>query len=215
LQIHFSRVSQPGGDNIVVYSHESTPALTLQYNRKGVIEKLEAGPELKDDDIEQLIAAFTAARPRHIWATVNFANVRTEGAWQYRDRFQILPAPPEAPRLEQLIGAHPFLLEVTYDGAEECQLDQFRATTATREISRLLPGLLHAPEDRGGHYARTEWVFVPQQADDGTLNFESRHLQLGYMIDGFAAQRSDFTVGPVFKLSTLYGGSASSRSPDQ
>jgi hypothetical protein len=194
LQIHFSRASQPGGSNIVVYSHASTPTLTLQYNRKGVIEKLEAGPELKNDDIERLIAAFTAARPRHVWATVNFANVPAEGAWQYRDRSQVLPVPPEAPRPKQLIGAHPFSLEVAYDGAEEFQLDQFRATIATREVSRLLSGLLHAPEDRGGHYTRSEWVFIPQQAEDGTLNLESRHLQLGYTIDGFAARRSDFTV---------------------
>ena len=38
-----------------------------------------------------------------------------EGWWGYRDRFRIIPVPPEAPRPHFLVAAHPFLLEFTYN----------------------------------------------------------------------------------------------------
>ena len=89
---------QTPGDGAVVYSHDGRPALALAYSTKGNVTSLAVGRGLRDDDLERLIAAFTAPRPRHVMTVVIFSDVPALGFWRYRDLFRVLPLPPGAPR---------------------------------------------------------------------------------------------------------------------
>ena len=52
-----------------------------------------------------------------------FANVPVTGAFNYRNQFQILPSPPEAPRPPFVLGLHPMTLEVKYGGSIDLSID--------------------------------------------------------------------------------------------
>jgi len=194
VQQRFRSGSMPSAMNTVVYGHEeSVPALTLCFDRRGHLAQVDAGPGLRDGDVEGLVQSLTAPREERVWASVVFAYLPTRGTWRYRDVFQILPVPAEAPEPEQLIGDHPFLLEVAYEGHPDPFVDGRRASITTREIVRLLAGLVLGPEDRTGHFHRKEWV-LESEVDDGQVHLSTRFAQLGYVIDDHRPKRESFTA---------------------
>ena len=156
----------------------------LTFNRKRGFIGFDVGPGLRDDDLSRLGALFTSPRPRGVMATV-IPTVPTAGWWRYRNRFQIFPMPPEAPRPPQVFGGvHSLLLEVAYDGASHDELDEYRGAVATREINRLLSGLLRGTEDRVGHFVRMDWVVLPTKDADGLDHWQAHFAQLGYFLEG-------------------------------
>lgn len=198
LRHQFSPAMQTPGGNTVVYRRNGQDALTLAFTRKGKYAGVHVGPGLDDDDLTQLTAAFRAARPRHVMSVVFFSTVPTTGWWRYRDRFQILAMPPEAPRPPRVFaGVHPALLEVAYDGSEINTLDEFRGAVATREVNRLLSALLRGTEDRLGQFARQDWVVLQETDASGAQHRQSHFGQLGYSWRGERATRElDFTPIP-------------------
>jgi hypothetical protein len=191
LNSHFRQAMQTPGDGAVVYSHDGRPALALAYSTKGNVTSLAVGRGLRDDDLERLIAAFTAPRPRHVMTVVIFSDVPALGFWRYRDLFRVLPLPPGAPRPRHVFdGVHPLLLEVGYDGSDSDQVDEYRGAVATREVNRLMSGLLRGTEDRLGHFARSDW-FVVREADEHRVEHLASHFgQVGYFLGGERGTRS-------------------------
>jgi hypothetical protein len=198
LGSHFQLASQTGDEPVVRYSQGGRPAISLSFTSKGRVGAIEPGPGLRDDDLERLLAAFRALRPRHVMAVVIFATVPTVGRWRYRDRFQLFPMPSGAPRPPLGFGGvHPLMLEVAYDGSEHDRVDEHRGAAATREINRLLSAVLRGAEDRLGHFVRLDWVVVPSTGDDGTEQLQSYFGRIGYFLEGEAAmRRAGFTVVP-------------------
>jgi len=198
LSSHF-RLASSSSDRAVSYSHDGRDALVLTFNRKREFVGLDVGPGLRHDDLVRLAEKFTASRPRRVMGTVIFGTVPTVGWWRYRDRFQIFPMLPEAPRPPQVFGGvHPVMLEVSYDGASHDQLDEYRGAVATREINRLLSGLLRDSEDRLGHFVRMDWVVLPKQDADGVDRWQAHFGQLAYFLEGEHARRTDaFTEVPT------------------
>lgn len=116
IHSHFQQAVS-SNHNVVRYSHDGRDALILHFNRKLEFAGIDAGPGLRDDDLDRLIAEFQAPRPRRVIGTVIFSAIPTVGRWRYRDRFQIHPMPPRAPRPpEGFGGIHPLMLEVAYNG---------------------------------------------------------------------------------------------------
>jgi hypothetical protein len=208
LSSHFRQAMQAPGESVVVYSHDGQPALILGFNRKGEFAGLDVGRALHDADLASLTTAFTAPRPRHVMAVVIFSSVPTTGFWRYRDLFQVFPMPPEAPRPPYVFGGvHPLMLEVAYDGSHIDSVDEYRGAVATREVNRLLSGVLRGTEDRLGHFARSDWFVVPETDDDGIDRLVSDFGQVGYFLGGEHATRGVAFGGvaddaPKLELST-------------
>jgi hypothetical protein len=137
--------------------------------------------------------ALLVDKPNRVWTNTTFSSVPVTGWWRYRDRFQILPVPAGAPTLSQLVGDHPFILEVSYPGAPDWPVDAKRARTATREVNRLLAGLLLDVDDRTGHFSRSEWVYVPVETEGAPLRLDTRFAQLGYALEGLQVKRPNFS----------------------
>jgi len=124
-------------------------------------------------------------------AVVIFGNVPTVGSWRYRNQFQLSPMPPEAPRPPFVFGGvHPLMLEVAYDGSPNDSVDEYRGAVATREVNRLLSGVLRGTEDRLGQFVRMDWVVLPETDDDGVEHWHSHFGQVGYFLDGDHATRA-------------------------
>jgi hypothetical protein len=192
LRSHF-RQAMSANDNVVRYSHDGRDALMLRFNRKGDFAGIDVGPGLRDDDLPRLLAAFQAPRPLRVIGTVVFSATPVVGRWRYSDCFQIYPMPPEAPRPpEGFGGIHPLMLEVAYNGSDNSEVDIYRAAVTTREVNRLLSGLLRSVEDRLGHLTRLDWVTVLEETDDRERPV-SRFGTVGYRLDGAHSR-----YGPAF-----------------
>lgn len=129
------------------FSDRGEPALWLKFNTKGSLYYVRARPEvdiarIKGHVEEALIASSGTA----IGTRVLFSDTLTlKGHWRYRDRFQILPVPANAPDLKQHIGPHPFLLQFRYLGSANSDVNEARMWREGRCLELLLSAVLNRP----------------------------------------------------------------------
>jgi hypothetical protein len=78
------------------------------------------GPAMRPELEEQIEVRIerdiltSPGRKIHRWTAFSSACL-VEGSWRYKDSFQILPAPAEAPRARQLFADHPFILDLSIE----------------------------------------------------------------------------------------------------
>jgi hypothetical protein len=175
-------------------AEDGSVALTAVYDGRVLVE-LQRGPILTDQVVTSVATAISAevsASQRQIRRFVLFASVPTEGQWRYRDQFQLLPAPPHAPHLQQVIGDHPLILEVSYKKSDNWMLNQHRAQVVARTIELLLALFLRHGIHTKPRYSTKHWMLIADRSQDD-LKLHSEYLQVGFYIDGFVAVVDDFT----------------------
>ncbi|WP_427923850.1 hypothetical protein [Streptomyces sp. cg40] len=168
-----------------------SPALTLHYYKKGGLRAIVPGPRLTDEvfkQIEQRVKAtlLTPATPI-VYRTPLFAHVPTEGYWRYRDKLVIRRAPDEAPRPEMVMGEHPLILEVKFDGSPDRQLRNMRALQEPRQLalflSLVVPGITVPPI-----HSRKHWIL---DATPGAMR--SVWAQEAYFLPNFESFTAELT----------------------
>jgi hypothetical protein len=119
-----------------------------------------------------------------------FTAVPTVGGFRFRDEFQILPLPPEAPRPQFLVGDHPLVLEFAFPSSANPMVNNLRRGKLEREI-QLLCSLLLVPALRAQSlFALFHWVHEPTTADG---NLVSSFRQGGYAWPGARFQDDAFS----------------------
>jgi hypothetical protein len=167
-------------------------ALSLQY-REGKIVSAVAGPAMTSEVEEQVRAAIervlltpTASK---VCRWTLFSGRPVEGYWRYRDQFQIVPPPPEAPRPAELMAEHPFILDFAFDDSVDFTIRNHRCARRASDLTLVLNLLLRqnisSPSNRG----RKHWVWAPQGSAPPTV-----WAQEGYMIPNFQYIVDDFDV---------------------
>ncbi|ELP65726.1 hypothetical protein ACKI1I_11650 [Streptomyces turgidiscabies] len=144
----------------VDFPREDSPALTLHYFKKGGLRAIAPGPSLTEEvftQIEQKVkATLLAPAASLVHRMVLFAHVPTEGYWRYRDKLLIRRAPDEAPRPQMVMGEHPLVFEVAFNGSADWQLRNMRALQEPRQLalllSLLIPGLTVPPINSRKHW---------------------------------------------------------------
>jgi hypothetical protein len=114
-----------------------------------------------------------------VFRSVRFADYKLTGSWRYKDEFQILPVPAEAPQLNGLIGDHPFLLEVKIAGSKDGFLTSQRAADAMRTAELLLAGLVN----NSIHPLTTRSMYGYWVCPTGKDNRATAYLQPHYHCD--------------------------------
>lgn len=103
----------------------SDPLLVVKYDANGRLLEM-----LPSDSLDAAEISVIAARVEsdllsfvgpQIGQVVLFADSPTSGWFRYRDVFQLLPVPPEAPRPGTYIGGHPLLLQYQVVGSADAQ----------------------------------------------------------------------------------------------
>jgi hypothetical protein len=119
LNSHFGSSAHRSETNEVFYPNDSAPALVLVY-KKGRLVEVHAEPSVSDGEIDELCDLIFR---KHIGTSetgfrqeVLLSHARVSGAWRYRDMFQLLPIPANAPQAPfPYIGAeYPLLIEHSY-----------------------------------------------------------------------------------------------------
>jgi hypothetical protein len=187
-------------------------ALRALYNNDGRLHKVLVGPDALPDDVEQLRSKIEAellsdAKPR-VRRQVLFSAAPTTGHFKYKDQFQILPVPPAAPRPDQFIGQHPFILEYAVRTSPNFVITNFRQAKIARELELILSTLLVLRVSGLGSELRKHWV-IDYKGDQAIR--QSQFLQEGYAWDGAIAEGEDFSPTgdtppmPAVEINEYYG----------
>ncbi len=159
-------------------------ALRLEYNRELELTGAFAEERLTEQDIEtvheQLSHNYFESAGAGVGQAILFASGPVEGWWVYREKFRIVPVPPDAPRAPFLLAAHPFLLEFAYDRSPDFMVSMMRRHREQHRIALLLSSLL-----RGSitwYFAKSignsshVWVQLPDPAP----NWNVAYCQIAY-----------------------------------
>jgi len=134
--------------------------LSLRYRAGSVVDAI-AGPAMTADLEEQLQAVIndTVLTPsgRKVWRCVMFSGRPVEGYWCFKDEFQIVPAPPEAPRPNVLLAEHPFALDLAFDDSSDFRIRGLRRSRRSYELGLVLDLVLRGGISWTSRDSRATW----------------------------------------------------------
>lgn len=192
LAFFFAQGEWQSGRTITYRTEDGQVGATLVYGRDGDLADVERGPGLTDEMLNELRERLVLASHSEtvVWRDV-FFNVRpVEGFWRNRDDWQIVPAPPQAPRPDLLLGDHPFIVEIRLPRYPDQAM--LTATTQDRRAWELLLILNLVALGRvsriGPRHHGHVWAFVGDE-----LPPDTRYVQPGYSIPDWIYQSEDFT----------------------
>ncbi len=126
--------------------------------------KIELIPTSKCDretlqKIEEKIRTDIETYETKIGRDILFSSILLYGYFRYKDIFQIIPAPPQAPKPKYIFsGQHPILLEFKYKGSNNDWIDTYRRKKKSYEIALLLNLLLNANISNREYKVISQWV---------------------------------------------------------
>ena len=203
LQTQFRTASQDTKFRLEYGGSGASMALALVYSARGNLLRIERGPALSDSDLEALqvaIASDLLSTPTHaVGREIIFTYQPVTGHFRYRDEFQILPVPQDAPRPPHRGGPHPSVLEVSFGAGPNRSINSIRFRNRMQEIEAILAlamplGLEPRPLD-SGHL----WVYSDLQ--DGEIHSEYRQPGYAYSLPPAPAGFSD--VAGISPISTI------------
>jgi hypothetical protein len=163
--------------------------LTLHY-RDGAITKASAGAAFTPAHLQQIRAeikrALASAPGMRVARWTMFCTRPVTGTWRYRDKFQIVPPPPEAPHPNELIAQHPFLVDFVFSDSPLASIQQMRRGRQALLLMLLLDLFLRqrvsAPTNRG----RKHWVWAPHGSKPPVVWAGEGYMipNLQYLVDG-------------------------------
>ncbi|MBO3752158.1 hypothetical protein J5X84_39370 [Streptosporangiaceae bacterium NEAU-GS5] len=163
------------GERTIKYARgtEREPALSLVYRAArsgrppdGAVSELRREAALQPEDVDELrrFLAILQGPPRdHLASFFHFSSRPVSTWWRYRDEFQIMPPPPDAPLPGMLVGDWPFLIEARYRSPDHFGFEiQYRMRTMNR-LRLLLPVWLIGPKFKPHTERNTKHWVVPFQ----------------------------------------------------
>jgi hypothetical protein len=183
------------GREVVYGAPDGRPAIRLSYTRKGKITaQADTGlDEERASLIVNRVRALISADDPVVWRQVWFSSLPLTGYWRYRDQWEIVPLPEDAPRPEFLIRAdHPFLIEVRGVRTGDQLIDSDRARRRLWELKLILSLALRVSISTND--ARYTWVLL----EDPKTGLRPQYRQRGYPLPNQTLPENDFS--PVVGL---------------
>jgi hypothetical protein len=197
LQAHFGRAKAVTNREIH-YGREDLdlkPALIVRYTKETArIATIEPHPGLALDDVAQIerkIHEQLLQSPgERIGQLVLFSSLAFNGWFRYRDRFQLIPLPSDAPRPILGISGHPLLMQFRFPGSDDMMIRLQRQSRVGRELELLCTALSMNIEGAIPITARYHWSLVGAQ--DPT-NSRSEYCLEAYSWPGGSGQTAEFS----------------------
>lgn len=187
----------------VTYERDRRPALTLAYTRAGALIRITPREQFRPEDAEvirgRIEAELLADVPDCFGVQTIFAHQPITGFYRYRERFQLGPMPPEAPRPPHVGGKHPGRLEVRVKGSAEPMTRGLRASKELRKLELILGLLIPPLREAERSSGRDEWVY--SDIVDGQITSEYR--QVGYTFPASSPYEAFAPAKGLDPLSTL------------
>lgn len=193
LLSHFSHSSQIGQQTIIYNSPAGEELLRLNFEPNGTLQSIVAGPSLSKTDIDSIASKVEREilddTYTQVVRMVAFSNHPVKGYFRWKNNFQILSVPTNAPRPPQAVGDHPFLLEASFKRSSDRNLNEFRASKKLHEIQLTLFLLLNRQIKTPPHSTQFLWAIDTLEETP-----KSRFVRAGYMYNGYQRFASDFSM---------------------
>lgn len=194
LLYHFSRAQNPT-PFITKYQREDSPhSLELRTKEDGQIEKVifsDGFPREQLEQIDQKIKDSLLTTDHQIGADILFCRERITGYFRYKDLFQIIPVPDNAPMPEVGLRDYPFLLQFMYTKSNDVVIDYSRRREKAVIYTRLLNLLLNQRVRLLRNNAQAYWTL---NVTESPTKMSSSYRQEGYTFEGFSFVPANFTV---------------------
>ncbi|MEY9860564.1 hypothetical protein ABH935_006201 [Catenulispora sp. GAS73] len=203
------------GDRVVNYFNQTGHALSLVYVAAGnkkhpdTVRELRREASLTEADVVQLRELLKIAQgPQadHLASFFSFSSRPVAGWWKYRDQFQIVPPPPNAPVPSTVVGDWPFIVEARYRSLDHFGVKIQRRTQATTHLRLLLPVLVIGPKfkpnvDRGTKH----WVIPPPDRTAEPQPTNLQRLLAALHLRRRPTQQEPFQLTDVMYAQEFYG----------
>lgn len=190
---HFSLAQNPT-PFITKYQREDNPhSLELITKEDGQIEKVifsDGFPREQLEQIDQKIKDALLTTDQQIGADILFCRERITGYFRYKDIFQIIPVPDNAPMPEVGFRDYPFLLQFKYTKSNDGVIDYSRRRKKAVIYTRLLNLLVNQRVRLLRNNAQAYWTL---NVTESPIKMSSSYRQEGYTFEGLSLVPANFT----------------------
>lgn len=162
-------------------------------------------PSTELEEIEKKIQdALLTKHETRVHQVIAFCDTQITGYFRYRDRFQILPMPDDAPQPMFGLADYPFILEVSYETCPNWMIESIRQREKVALYTRLLNLLSDQPISLGRQSSLPfGWVIKTEDP----ANISSEWKQQGFVYSGLKVRMDDFSsvehIKPLERVSHL------------
>jgi hypothetical protein len=194
-------------------------ALKVLYDEDGKLTKVLAGPDLQPVEVEELEKRINAEiltqGPLKVRRRLLFSTVPTQGSFRYKDLFQIIPVPPEAPRPKYpLLGGNQLFLEFAVQTSSNFMISNHRQERFGRQLELLLASLTKYGLKSIGIESRRHWSL--DVSSNGNAVLPTKFLKEEYGWNGQIMEVDKFSDGyPVLEKIDTTQYYSIRRSPEQ
>jgi hypothetical protein len=150
------------------YLNREGLALSLTYSAQGRVRELTPGQAFSAEDrtrTEEALRDRTGAQHDNFMSHFMFSDRPVRGWWRYRDKFQILPPPADAPIPNELLGQWPFLLELRFRSPSSGNAIISARMREGNRIRLLLPVLIRGVKFAPTFYTPQKYWVIPMQSE--------------------------------------------------
>jgi hypothetical protein len=165
--------------------------LDVHFNKDGSISNLDGKLSASDERalMDKIRSTLLENQKHAIGQTICFSqHDSVNGFYRYRDAFQIVPIPPNAPHAPMIAADHPFRLEFQYVSCADPIVDTHRRIATAARLTRILNTLCNTSISTRSTYARYFWGML---AD--VTPFTAQWIQEGYGYSDFSPQLDSFS----------------------
>jgi len=138
-------------------------------SKSGRIRAIQASVDFPRAELDGLLDAVRGklieGQSSAAWCGVLFCvGHRVHGYFQYRDRFQIGPLPPDAPQPDQPDGHYAFAIHYPFSGSSDVVISSMRRRREEVILARYLNLLLAPHIHPGPHFSEYDWALEREVA---------------------------------------------------
>jgi hypothetical protein len=191
LLLNDFKSAEYGATSTVGYPNLESPQIIARFSESGKLTSVVSA--MSTADTEALcfrVRTELTVVGEEIGREALFTRDPVNGAWRYRDHFQILPVPAHAPKPKFGLQPHPFLIEFWFPKAGDPFRNMARRSRRVQELHLLLNALLDTGIRRIEGY-RPTWMALPD--DDGAPTLSVGCLYHCYTYQGFQPKSDELT----------------------
>jgi len=166
--------------------------LDVQLDKAGKIARINPSKGFPSEELSKIESKIKETLINNqnlgIAQVVGFSSERVEGYFRYKDSFQIIPVPDNAPKPEVLVADHPFLLQFSYISCPDITIDNIHRSHKSNVYIRLLNLFSNSLISLGSRYARFSWTMDTKDPN----NWTSEWRQEGYTYKGFSGKIDEY-----------------------
>lgn len=169
-------------------------SLEMIGDKAGNIERIQLSEDFPRSELEEIEKkiqdTLLTEHETKVSQLIAFCGAEVTGYFRYKDLFQILPMPDDAPKVVFFIpSSYPFILEVSYQSCPNQFIEGARLREKTVIYTRLLNLLFNQGISPSPLVGQNGWVI---KTDDPS-NITSEWKQLGYFYTGLKGSMDSFS----------------------